>query len=704
LRALALACLCLGLSGSLWAGQGRQPLRHHVPDEATASALLGDLSPTAQLKLGVSLPLRNQAELEQLIRDLSDPQSPRYRHYLSPSQFAQSFGPTAGQIQALKSFAQAQGLAFLPPEANRLLAHLEGSSAQVNRAFHTRLRRYRHPEGGEFYAPETEPSVDLDLPLLHVAGLDSLARPHNDHVLSPPFSPGARNAQGFAPASGSGAGGNYLGKDLRSVYLPCSSLNGSGQSVALFELDGYYSSDLSSYAGADGIGLPTVQAVPLDSFNGSPGSENIEVALDIEMAMGMAPGLSEIVVYEGNPSQFDPDDILDAMAAPPGGTPLSMQVSSSWFWTGPHDPTVAQIFMRYAAQGQAYFQCSGDLGAYISGTKASAPPPHPAIDSTLMTVVGGTALSTSASPGSYGSETTWNQSASISSSCTNCNSVSGGGICTGLGLPSYQSGFASPSNGASSTWRNIPDVSMVAEHLLIYANNSPAPFGEGGTSAATPLWAAFMAMANQQISPSSVGFANPTLYFLAGNATSYAANFHDINDGSNNSFKGGSSYSAVTGYDLATGLGSPKCALLGGILPSPTPSPTISPTFSVSPSITPTYSISPTFSVSPTRSPTPTVTPTPLYASSSLGKSVLAPVPARQGGPVCLYFEKAPESSQWQIYDLAGELVATRAFEREYQQCWDTGHAAPGIYFVRMILNFADGSQKIMLQKIALTY
>jgi hypothetical protein len=142
---------------------------------------------------------------------------------------------------------------------------------------------------------------------------------------------------------------------------------------------------------------------------------------------------------------------------------------------------------------------------------------------------------------------------------------------------------------------------------------------------------------------------------------------------------------------------------------SPTPSPSITPTFTISPTwsdtptITPTPTATPSFTDSPTKSPSPTVTPTPAYAVSALGKSVLAPVPARQGRPVCLYFEKAPQNSDWQVYDLAGGLVAHEHFHAEFQQCWDTGKDAPGIYFVRLHLLFADGTDKIVLQKIALT-
>ena len=102
--------------------------------------------------------------------------------------------------------------------------------------------------------------------------------------------------------------GTYFGNDFRNAYVPGTTLTGAGQTVGLFEFDGFYSSDIAAYAAAAGNGRTNIviQTVLLDGYNGVPttgaNSGNGEVSLDIEMAMAMAPGLAKIVVFEGNPN------------------------------------------------------------------------------------------------------------------------------------------------------------------------------------------------------------------------------------------------------------------------------------------------------------------------------------------------------------------------------------------------------------------
>ena len=139
-------------------------------------------------------------------------------------------------------------------------------------------------------------------------------------------------------------------------------------------------------------------------FTGEPGPNNVEVALDIEMAMAMAPGLEKVVVYEADPSA-NPFDMLNRMATDTNslGQPLALQLSSSWSWPGFPTAGQDQIFQQFAAQGQSFFQASGDYGAYCGSC-----PPEPPMDSTNITVVGGTSLATSEPSGAWVSETVWN--------------------------------------------------------------------------------------------------------------------------------------------------------------------------------------------------------------------------------------------------------------------------------------------------------
>ncbi len=201
-----------------------------------------------------------------------------------------------------------------------------------------------------------------------------------------------------------------------------------------------------------------------------------------------------------------------------------------------------------AAQGQSFFNGSGDSGAYTSDPGENRDAPY-------ITIVGGTVLSMNGNGVAWQSETAW--------------SGSGGGILTSVGIPGYQSAVSMSSNYGSTQFRNVPDVSMIAYGAFIYENNGGTGYQQG-TSISAPLWAGFMALVNQRAamcgSP-SVGFANPSLYAIGQNANKYAADFHDIQSGNNGAPQ---KYPAVAGYDLATGWGSPQANLINDLSP-PTP-------------------------------------------------------------------------------------------------------------------------------------
>src|SRR6202000_207011 len=124
-------------------------------------------------------------------------------------------------------------------------------------------------------------------------------------------------------------------------------------------------------------GLPNVPItnIYLDGVDGSAGTGNSEVALDIDMAMAMAPGLLQVLVYEGT----TPNDILNRMAT----DNAARQLSSSWGFGPVNDPVREQIYQQFAAQGQTMFQASGDDGAYNNGI-------FPPSDDPNLTIVGGT--------------------------------------------------------------------------------------------------------------------------------------------------------------------------------------------------------------------------------------------------------------------------------------------------------------------------
>ena len=182
---LAGIALLMGLGLALTAAAAeRQKLKGgHVPAAVARLAPVGGLPGSQRLNLAIGLPLRNQAELDTLLQQLYDPASPNYHRYLTPEQFTERFGPTEQDYQALMDFAKANGLTVTVTHPNRVVLDVAGAVADIEKAFHVTLRVYQHPtEARTFYAPDTEPSVDLAVPILHISGLDNYALPHPNFV------------------------------------------------------------------------------------------------------------------------------------------------------------------------------------------------------------------------------------------------------------------------------------------------------------------------------------------------------------------------------------------------------------------------------------------------------------------------------------------------------------------------------------------
>jgi subtilase family serine protease len=191
------------------------------------------------MQFSIVLPLRNQTALAALLRRLYDPSSADYRHFLSVGQFTEQFGPTLHDYQSVVNFAKANGFEVTGTPANRLIVPTTGSVVQINKAFHVTMKTYRHPtENRTFFSPDREPSLDLSVPIAHIAGLNNFSIPH-------PAVTSASRAQPIISALGSGPGSLYLGSDMRAAYYGGTALTGSGQAVGLFELDGYYLSDVN---------------------------------------------------------------------------------------------------------------------------------------------------------------------------------------------------------------------------------------------------------------------------------------------------------------------------------------------------------------------------------------------------------------------------------------------------------------------------
>jgi hypothetical protein len=279
--------------------------------------------------------------------------------------------------------------------------------------------------------------------------------------------------------------------------------------------------------------------------------------------------LSSVLVYEGPTPLYETpletnyvqyssttaqiNDVLNRMATDNMATQLSCSYEMDI------NLSTVQIFQQYAAQGQSFFQGSGDSGAYPGAIDEPADDPY-------LTVVGGTTLTTTGPEGSWVSETVWLTPATSDPLLGNTpEEASGGGVSLTYDIPVWQEGVSMTANQGSTTMRNLPDVALVANNVdVVWGNDylggllgSGFDLPTAGTSLSTPLWAGFMALVNQQAAANGqppVGFANPALYAI-GKSGQYDSCFHDITTGNNITPSTPSKYYATAGYDLCTGWG-----------------------------------------------------------------------------------------------------------------------------------------------------
>jgi len=514
---------------------------------------VGQLPKGQMMTLDIVLQLRDEAGLKSFLEDLYDPNSGIYHQFLTPAQFTERFGPSQADYNAVVQFAKANGLAVIGGSRDGMEVQVRGPVSAVEKAFNVSMRTYQHPtENRTFYSPDREPTTTLPFQLWHVSGLDNYSIPHPMYAKRSEVA-AARGIDAKKlvthATTGSGPSASFLGSDMRAAYYGSGSLTGSGQNLGLLE---YYGTDLADlttyYKNAKQTNTVPITLLSTDGtstscvYNGGRGRsacDDTEQTLDMTQALGMAPGLKSLVMYIGSTDTA----IISAMTT---HSPLPTTIGCSWGWT-PADPTTLDpYFEKMSAQGQNFFAASGDSSTWSSRNEA-----WPADDANVVSV-GGTDLTTASAGGAWKSETGWVDS--------------GGGISPDkIAIPSWQklSGVINSSNKGSTTLRNGPDVAANANFTFyVCADQEACTANEyGGTSFATPMWAAYVALVNQQRiteGKSTIGFINPTIYPL-GVSSSYASDFHDITSG-----KSGS-YSAVTGYDLVTGWGSPNSGLLGGL-------------------------------------------------------------------------------------------------------------------------------------------
>ncbi len=479
---------------------------------------------------------------------------------LTQQEFSEKYAADPASFDQVRAFAHKSGLSV--DEGASSLARrtivLRGTVSNLEAAFGVKLDDYKteeqqfHSYTGTISLPQEHAG-----PIEAVLGLDShpIAKPHfrvydeTKHKKHKPTKPKPSPAPTPAQAS------SFNPPQVAELYGFPTGVDGSGQTIGIIELGGgYNASDLSTYFSGLGVKEPKVTAVSVDGGANSPGDPNGadgEVALDIEVAGSIAPGANIAVYFTTNTSQGFLDALTTALHDTANGPPSVVSIS----WGSPESNYTAQSLSAFddacqsaAALGITITVASGDSGSTDGGSGNNVDFPS---SSPHVLGCGGTELIASGT--AIEEEVVWDDLASG-------GGASGGGVSTVFALPSWQAKANVPKASTSAGGRGVPDVAGDASPETGY-NVSFDGQSEvvGGTSAVAPLWAALIALLNQQRG-SNIGFANPTLYASA------EKGFRDITEGNNGSF------SAAAGWDACTGLGSPNGSQLAQIFASGTAS------------------------------------------------------------------------------------------------------------------------------------
>jgi hypothetical protein len=389
---------------------------------------------------------------------------------------------------------------------------------------------------------------------------------------------------------------------------------GAGQNIAVYELEPFLPSDLQTFdtcyfgateaaqmAGTNGAAGGRLSIIPVDG--GQPtGPGSGEAILDVQDVSAIAPG-ANIHVYEAPNNTFGAIDEYSQIINNTNAATFDHVITSSWglceqaVQTG--EPGIQQaenlLFEQAAAQGQTTFSAAGDTGSDTCNAFRTPAPVSPILSvndpssQPYVVAVGGTTIDDATQPplehvwndgavwgaGGGGISESWPmptwQLDSLVPGVNNPTPISAANTFEGADLGNSNYAFCLSDNslgGVESACRELPDVSAQADEftgaVTIYVNAFGGWTTIGGTSSATPIWAGLLALINaSQLSATcsspaaGVGFANPLLYAVASNPADYAASFNDITGGNNDPYGASNLYPATTGYDMASGLGSP---------------------------------------------------------------------------------------------------------------------------------------------------
>ena len=604
-----------GSSAAAGAGPASLPALAPVAASAAPSILrfatdAGPVPSSRTLNLQFTLRLPDPGAVDRFIAAVNDPRSPLFGRWLAPGQFTQRFAPPADEVEAVERALAAEGLHVSGATPDHLSVEVTASAGTVERALHVSLRQFRLGSRS-FFANTSAPEVPAPVAgvVQGVLGLDDVVRymPLLLHGAPAPgqeamplsggraaaASPAPGAASPCADASGAAAQAGSFTADRLARFSgmgPLYALGdlGAGARIALVELEPNLSSDVAAYEQCYGIS-DQVDYVPVDQ----PAVDTVqpgigEAALDLDVVLGLSPR-APVDVFQAPNTNTSEIDVFRAIV----DADRDRVVSSSWggcerLQGAAYLASEAPIFAKAAAQGQTVLAAAGDAGStdcfpQDGGTDYSVDDPA---SQPYVVGVGGTAIANFRT----GAERVWNDSAQA-------QGAGGGGVSgsttpgqfAGWQMPQYQyrygvqgvvSGNSRPDVVTSGPpyYREVPDVSGNADPETGYVVYFRGTWqgGNGGTSAAAPLWASVAALVDASpwcaaYRSGAPGALPQGLYRIAGSASSggfggsfYADAFTDVTSG-NNAYTPDRPavpllYPSTSGYDMASGLGTPRVA------------------------------------------------------------------------------------------------------------------------------------------------
>jgi pseudomonalisin len=563
----AMTALALTLGVALTFGLARNTFADSSDDTGRAEALALMNTPlpvTRMLKLTAALKLHDRAGLEELIRQQNDPASPNYRRWLTPAEFTQRFGPSQAEVDRLTGWLAGKGFVIDSSTPSKRLIRFHAPAATVSAAFD--LKFAASPDG-RLYANLTDPHLPSNLaPLVDwIGGLDNLkAKIVYAHRITP-----HRNVNVNAIGNAFGPPDIYSFYDETPLLDKTPPVDGSNTDCI-----GIIEDSNIDHLSTDAFN--TQFALPAFDYSLEPGTnfltfyadlsdpginaDQIEALIDLEYAHALAPG-ADLINYVGDDNNSATglgflDAALTAIDQDRCGT-----VSISFGVCGANAAFFRQIdtfFAQGAAQGQSIFIAAGDFGsakfAFNAKQKACVPGKQRGVEglesSPHVTSVGGTMFD----PNYDGDG---NNVGSVAENVWNNGGTSGagaGGKSPIFGKPKYQQGVT-PRDQA----RDVPDISFGASEFnpgFYLGFSQTMECCVGGTSIGAPSWAGISMLIQQELA-TRPGLINPTLYQLGPSGD--AAGIRDVTRG-DNSYNGAKGYSAVPGYDQASGWGTPDIA------------------------------------------------------------------------------------------------------------------------------------------------